>query len=81
LQEIKELVKIGADVNLADYDGRTCLHLAACENKFDIAKFLILDCKCEVNKRDRFHNSPLSDALNYNNKEIADLIFANDGKL
>ncbi|WP_417935548.1 ankyrin repeat domain-containing protein [Flagellimonas amoyensis] len=31
----------GVSPNTADYDGRTPLHLAACENQLDVVKHLI----------------------------------------
>jgi ankyrin repeat protein len=31
-KSLKELIELGVDLNLSDYDNRTCLHLAAAEN-------------------------------------------------
>ena len=38
---MQELVAEKVDVNFADYDGRTALHLAACEDHADIVTWLL----------------------------------------
>ena len=41
LNEIRRLVAAGVELDETDYDGRTCLHLAAAEGKIDVVKFLL----------------------------------------
>ena len=50
MSEVKELASDGA--NVCDYDGRTPLHLAACEDKKEIVAFLI-EKKANINAKDR----------------------------
>ena len=41
LDGIQRLIEGGADVNAADYDRRTALHVAACEGTMNIVKYLV----------------------------------------
>lgn len=50
---IKELLDAGAAVNASDYDGRTALHLAACEGHLPVAE-LLLQRGADVNPVDRW---------------------------
>ena len=40
-----------------DYDGRTALHLAVCENHYEIVEFLLKDCKSKFKYDDRWGNT------------------------
>ena len=74
LENLKKMFENGEDVNIGDYDCRTALHLAACENHLEIIKFLIEDCMCDINIRDRWGNTALDEAKRYNNKEIEEYL-------
>ena len=43
----------GGDMNLADYDNRTALHLAVAENRVNCIKYLIQTCKVDLEFPDR----------------------------
>jgi ankyrin repeat protein len=62
LERVKELVRQGMSVNLADRDGWTPLHFAAQNNDVDIARFL-LDSGASVDPRDSNGNTPLFTAI------------------
>jgi glutaminase len=42
------------DLNIADYDGRTALHLAAAEGHFDAVKFLLNVAQVNPEALDRY---------------------------
>ena len=65
LEQVHRLVANGVDVNEADYDGRTALHLAASEGKADVVRYLI-ECNCNITCKDRFGGTPLDDAVRHN---------------
>lgn len=50
---MEELLKEGVDVNSIDLDGRTAMHVAACEGHLEVAK-LLLRWRANVNARDRW---------------------------
>jgi len=58
------------DFNTADYDGRCCLHLAACKGRLDIVQFL-----CSVGARadikDRWGGTPIKDAQVNRHEDVA----------
>jgi hypothetical protein len=41
IDAVRELVSKGVDVNVSDYDGRTALHIAACENNIELIEYLL----------------------------------------
>lgn len=50
---VTELLSEGIDVNSIDLDGRTALHVAACEGHVEVVK-LLLDWKANIEARDRW---------------------------
>ena len=67
--------KCGADFDAADYDKRTCLHLAASEGNVPIVE-LLLGHGAAVNARDRWGGTPLRDAIREGRPEAAMLLRA-----
>lgn len=59
--ELRRLVARGVDINRADYDGRTALHLAASEGTADAVQFL-MERGADPSLVDRWGNTPLDDA-------------------
>lgn len=68
----------GVEANLADYDRRTALHLAACEGCTEIV-VLLLEKGADVNSVDRWGRTPLSDARSVNHEEICKILEAHGG--
>ncbi|KAG6705696.1 hypothetical protein I3842_07G192700 [Carya illinoinensis] len=50
---IRELLDSGVDVNFKDIDGRSALHVAACQVFTDVAA-LLLDRGVEIDPKDRW---------------------------
>ena len=73
LNEIKRMVANGVNLEDADYDGRTCIHLAASEGKIDIIRFLI-GKKINLNPKDRWGGTPLDDAKRHGHKDVQELL-------
>ena len=54
----------GGDFSIANYDGRTPLHVACCEGHLDTVR-LLLENGASVHVRDRFNHTPLTDAIRF----------------
>ena len=62
----------------SDYDKRTALHLASCENHIDIVRFLICVGEVQIDPRDRWDNTPYDEAVRLNYVEIMDILKPSD---
>ena len=78
LVEMKRLVANGLNLNAADYDGRTALHLAASEGHVNIVNYLI-EHEVHVNPSDRWGNTPLVDAYRHDFPKVISLLEVNGG--
>ncbi|KAL4218662.1 hypothetical protein ACF0H5_021251 [Mactra antiquata] len=61
---------LGMDMSLADYDGRTALHLAAAEGHEVIVKFLLEKCDVSPFLEDRWNCTPLEDAKKFGHENV-----------
>lgn len=52
----------GTSVNVADYDGRAALHLAAAEGRLKVAEYLV-NKGANVQVRDRWGATPFDEAV------------------
>lgn len=73
LSEVQRLAANGVDLNSADYDGRTALHLAASEGHVDVVSYL-LHKGVELSPVDRWGGTPLSDSKRGNFEAVAKLL-------
>jgi glutaminase len=78
LNEIKNLDAKGMDIDLADYDGRTPLHVAAAEGHTNIIDYFI-KTKRNLAPKDRWGGTPLRDAKQNKHKDIVELLQKNVG--
>jgi len=69
LAEITRLVAHGADINAADYDGRSPLHLAAAEGR-EMAVAYLLARGADPLAKDRWGMTPADDAKSHNHPAI-----------
>lgn len=60
----------GMDMTLADYDGRTALHLAAAEGYLHCVAFLLEQCNVPMHSKDRWGNSALDEAATFGRHEV-----------
>ncbi|RWR96251.1 serine/threonine-protein kinase STY8-like protein [Cinnamomum micranthum f. kanehirae] len=73
LEGIVELLESGTNVNFTDIDGRTALHVAACQGHADVVD-LLLRSGAEVDPKDRWGSTPLADAIYYKNHDVFKLL-------
>jgi len=71
--EMRRLVARGVSPKVADYDGRTALHLAASEDQLEALRYL-LQLGVEVNPLDRWDNTPLDDAVRANHSSVVSIL-------
>ncbi|KAL7087124.1 hypothetical protein ACP275_13G046700 [Erythranthe tilingii] len=79
LDGIEELLDSGTTVNFKDIDGRTALHVAACQGRTD-AIDLLLRRGAQVDVEDRWGSTPLADAIYYKNNDVIKLLEAHGAK-
>jgi len=58
-----DLIGLGCDPNLGDYDGRTALHLAASNGNIEAVIFLLKQKQLNILAEDRYGNTAYDDAL------------------
>jgi len=79
IDELRRLLARGIDINRADYDGRTALHLAASEGRGEAIAYL-LERGADATKLDRWGNTPLDDAERGKHHDIVVQLKAAAGK-
>ncbi|XP_026413991.1 integrin-linked protein kinase 1-like [Papaver somniferum] len=73
LEGINQLLDSGINVNFRDTDGRTALHIAACQGCNDVVQLLIQK-GAQIDPKDRWGSTPLADAIHYKNHEVIKLL-------
>jgi ankyrin repeat protein len=59
---LQQAHRAGVDMNTADYDGRTAMHLAACEGRVEVL-VLLWGYGARCNIKDRWGGTPMKDAI------------------
>ncbi|KAG0491789.1 hypothetical protein HPP92_005187 [Vanilla planifolia] len=77
---IEELLESGVDVNFRDIDGRTALHVAACQGRVAVVECLLRK-GAVVDPKDRWGSTPLADAIHYHNHDAIKLLEKHGAKL
>ncbi|KAL1527096.1 hypothetical protein AB1Y20_015779 [Prymnesium parvum] len=80
IEGIKLLLSGGCSVNAADYDQRTCMHLAASSGNLLVVEALI-EHKCDLNAKDRWGGTPLADAVREGHQHVASVLRSLDASL
>ncbi|KAJ4797400.1 hypothetical protein LUZ62_048646 [Rhynchospora pubera] len=80
IEGIQELFESGVDVNFKDIDGRTALHVAACQNQTEVVRLLLVK-GAQVDCEDRWGSTPLADAIHYKNNEVIKLLEKHGAKI
>ncbi|KAF7704444.1 hypothetical protein HF521_021516 [Silurus meridionalis] len=70
LEAIKEM---GGNLCMENYDGRTPLHIAACEGHLKVVQYL-LSQGATVYAKDHFGNTPLLNAVRFRHKDVVKLL-------
>ncbi|XP_034039943.1 LOW QUALITY PROTEIN: ankyrin repeat domain-containing protein 12 [Thalassophryne amazonica] len=78
VKQVKELISLGADVNVKDFAGWTPLHEACNLGYYDVAKVLIA-AGAEVNTQGLDDDTPLHDASSSGHKDIVKLLLCHGG--
>ncbi|XP_062413289.1 60 kDa lysophospholipase isoform X2 [Pungitius pungitius] len=63
----------GTNFSLSDYDGRTPLHIAACEGHLKLVEYL-LSHGVKVHAKDRYGDTPLGNAVRFRHEEMVKLL-------
>uniref|UniRef100_A0AAQ5YCI5 asparaginase n=1 Tax=Amphiprion ocellaris TaxID=80972 RepID=A0AAQ5YCI5_AMPOC len=72
IEALEALKEMGSNLCLGDYDGRTPLHIAACEGHLKLVKYL-LSHGASVYAKDRYGDTPLCNAVRFNLAASGDL--------
>ena len=80
LYEIQRLESSGVPLDEGDYDARTGIHLAASEGHTDVVRYFI-EKRVDVNPKDRWGGTPLSDATRGNHTKVIELLEKNGARL
>ncbi|KAL0969082.1 hypothetical protein UPYG_G00222400 [Umbra pygmaea] len=73
LEALEAIKEMGSNLSLGDYDGRTPLHIAACEGHLKVVQYL-LGQGATVYAKDRYGNTPLRNAVRFRHKEVVKLL-------
>ncbi|XP_059209548.1 60 kDa lysophospholipase isoform X2 [Centropristis striata] len=73
IEALEALMEMGCNLCLSDYDGRTPLHVAACEGHLKLVEYL-LSHGATVYAKDRYGDTPLCNAVRFRHKDVVKLL-------
>ncbi|KAI4889196.1 hypothetical protein NFI96_012972 [Prochilodus magdalenae] len=73
IEALEAIREMGSNLSMEDYDGRTPLHIAACEGHLKVVEYL-LSKGATVYAKDRYGDTPLRNAVRFRQKEIVKLL-------
>jgi ankyrin repeat protein len=79
LHSVKMAFHRGQPLTAPDYDGRTMLHVAVCNNHLPVVQYA-LQHGADVHAEDRYGNTAFDDAIREGHLEIAEYLLANGSR-
>ncbi|XP_050989146.1 60 kDa lysophospholipase [Labeo rohita] len=73
IDALEILREMGTDLSNPNYDGRTPLHIAACEGHLNVVRYL-LNKGVTINAKDRFGDTPLHNAVRLRHTNVVELL-------
>ncbi|XP_051876012.1 60 kDa lysophospholipase isoform X2 [Pristis pectinata] len=73
INALEAINDMGGNLCKEDYDGRTPLHVAACEGHLQVVQYL-LEHGATVYAKDRYGNTPLKNAVKFRHTEVIKLL-------
>ncbi|KAG9336555.1 hypothetical protein JZ751_002902 [Albula glossodonta] len=73
IEALDAIREMGSNLSMEDYDGRTPLHIAACEGHLNVVQYL-LGHGATVYAKDRYGDTPLRNAVRFRHKDVVKLL-------
>ncbi|XP_036398646.1 60 kDa lysophospholipase isoform X2 [Megalops cyprinoides] len=73
IEALDAIREMGSNLSMEDYDGRTPLHIAACEGHLNVVQYL-LSQGATVYAKDRYGDTPLRNAVRFRHKDVVKLL-------
>ena len=80
IYNLKNLLDLGADPNISNYNGRCALHIAAAENQKEVV-YILLRYQADVNQADYNDETALTSALEAGHYDLALYIYRKGGRI